>query len=154
MAGRALSKRYRTTTFLEWDISSNWAISWTKADIQGEFIEDVDIYSGMPFSVLEDRRQALEMFSLVQADPIFDPIAVRLELVKRMGWNERLIKRPEVVQQEAEQAAAQAQQQQLEEAQAGQSSQTRPSTGAGESAQRGPDILAGILGQANRGGAG
>jgi len=127
-------------------------IEWSKADIQGEFIEDVDIYSGMPFSVLEDRRQALEMFSLTQADPIFDAIEVRKELVRRMGWNERLIKSPEQVQAEQEQAAAQEQQLAQEEAQSSTASNIRPSTGAGERAQQGPDFLASLLGQANRGG--
>jgi len=131
-------------------------LNWTKADIQGEFIEDVDIYSGMPFSVLEDRRQALEMFSLTQQDPFFDPLEVRKELVKRMGWNDRLIKAPEVVQQEQEAAAAE--EAALQEQEAATNGNTAPNTqtkrpaGEGGGAQRGSDILGGILGEAAKGG--
>jgi len=130
---------------------TSW-VAWTKEDIQGEFIEDVDIYSGMPFSVLEDRRQALEMFSLIQADPMVDPIKVRRELFKRMGWNEGLLKPIEQVRQESQQAAAQAEQDALNEQQAGQSTTIRPKGPSGETAQRGPDILASLLGQARGGG--
>lgn len=124
---------------------SSW-VNWTRSDIQGEFIEDVDIYSGMPFSVLEDRRQALEMFALVAADPGFDGNEVRQELRKRMGWPEKVIRQPDRPAQEDDPAI----QQLLEQSRKGQSTTMRPG-GGGESAKRGPDILAGLIGPARGG---
>lgn len=123
----------------------HWA-KWTREDIQGEFIEDVDIYTSMPFSEEVERKQAMEMFSLVQQDPYFDPYEVRKELRRKMGWGEKVLLTPNEVEQKRANMTAQ-EMAQFEEGRKQQSSQIRPTEG---DVQRMPDMLAGIMGPARR----
>lgn len=110
--------------------------SWSREDIQGEFIEDVDIYSGMPFSREVEKRQAMEMFSLIQQDQFFDPYEVRAELRRKMDWPEKILRSPEEVGK-AMGASEQAEREALSQAGSGQSSQLRPTDG---SVRRASDI--------------
>jgi hypothetical protein len=131
------------------DLGEHW-VKWTKDDIQGEFLVDVDIYSAAPFSQLEDRRQAMEMFSLAQQDQYFNPYKVRQKIVGTMGWDRDLLLTEAEVAERQQEAAAQAQaQQQAQAAAEGPQSQTlRPSDGQ---VMRRPDMVAAIRGGARKG---
>lgn len=115
-------------------------IEWSREDIQGQFIPEVDIYSGLPFSLQEDRRQAMEMFALIQQDPLFDPYEVRAEVRKRMNWPEKVLRPREQQMQQDPMAQAAAQQQNV----ANQSTQLRPN--GPDTVKRAPDILGQLLG--------
>lgn len=130
-------------------LQGNSWLKWTNADIQGAFQVEVDIYSSLPYSQLEDRKQGMEMFSLIQQDPFFDPMKVRQKLVRLMDWDQELLKTPGQIAQEQEAAAQQQQMQQEaeqdQEMQKQQSRTLRPSEGE---IRRRPDMRAGIIGPA------
>lgn len=117
-------------------------IKWTAEDIKGEFLEDVDIYTSLPYTELEEKKQAMEMFSLAQNDPFFDALKLRQKVVQLMKWPEDVLKPLSQIQQEQ-----QAAQQQAQEAQRQQSKTLRPSEGE---VRRRPDMRAGIIGPARR----
>lgn len=136
-------------------------IEWTNDDIQGDFIEDVDIYQAMPYSKLEDRKQTMEWFSLIQNDPYYDAFQVRRELNRAMDRDNGLLKTPAEMQAEAE-AAKQAEMEKMQmeaqlkmtgqvakkpTAEAQQAKTLRPSEG---DVRRRPDMVAGITGPARR----
>jgi hypothetical protein len=131
-------------------LQGNQWLKWSNADIQGAFSVDVDIYSSLPYSQLEERKQAMEMFSLIQQDPYFDAMKVRQKLVRMMDWDQELLKTAGQIAQE-QAAAQQAQmqqasmQQQQEVNRQKQSKDFRPSEG---DIKRRPDMRAGIIGPA------
>lgn len=122
-------------------------VKWTKNDIKGEFLVDVDIYSSMPFSEEVEKKQALEMFSIAGADPYFNPMKVRQQLLRVFKWPEDILFTEEELA--AQQQQMQMQQQQAQEAQKQQSRNIRPTSGAPRgTVQNGPDMKAAIAGQA------
>jgi hypothetical protein len=125
---------------------SKW-VEWSAEDIQGEFLEDVDIYSSMPFTEEIEKKQTMEMYSLTAADPYIDPLKLRQTVFRRMKWPEDiLLTEAEVMQR---QQAEEARQQQIaaQESQAQQSRTIRPTEGE---VQRKPDMQAAIIGGARR----
>ena len=121
-------------------------VSWTNNDIKGEFLEDVDIYSTLPYSEDVDKKQAMEMYSLAGADPMFDGYKVRQQLVRVFKWPDDVL-----LSEQDFQARMMAQQQQASMQQAQQENQKqqsrsiRPTEGQ---VRRGPDMQAGIMGAA------
>ncbi len=124
---------------------SKWLV-WTPEDIKGQFIMDVDIYSAMPFSILQDRRQAMEMYSLVAQDPYYDPLKVRINVNRRMGWPEDSLRDPATLQVMGllPQQPGMAQMQQMGAMGMKPEQQMRPV--GQDNAQRGSDMLGGMLG--------
>ena len=125
-------------------------IEWTNEDIQGEFIEDVDIYSSMPFSEEVEKKQAMEMLSLTAADPFFNPFKVRRQIVRVFKWPEDLLySEQEYAAMQQQQMQQQAAMQQSQENQRQQSQNIRPTKGPpGSTVRNGPDQKAAIAGQA------
>lgn len=128
-------------------------IQWSAEDIKGEFIENVDIYSTLPFSEEVEKKQAMEMYSLAAADPYFHPFKVRQQVIRTMKWPEDLLYSEDEFNQRMAQQQAQAQQQAaLQENQKQQSRTMRPTQGPRSQSQnqvkRGPDMRAGVAGPA------
>lgn len=123
-------------------------VKWSKDDIQGEFLEDVDIYSAMPFSEDVEKKQAMEFFSLVAADPYYKPIPTR-KIVNRMmkydDYGDILYTEAEMQQMQAQQA--QANPADAQEGQKQASKTLRPSEGQ---VRRKSDRQGDILGGAKR----
>ena len=129
---------------------SRW-VEWTSKDIQGEFLEDVDIYSTLPFSEEVEKKQAMEMYSLAAADPYFNPFKVRTQVIRTMKWPEDLLYNEQEFNARMQQQQQQAQQQAaLQENQRQQSQTMRPTKGPQSQNQvkRGPDMRAGVAGPA------
>lgn len=116
--------------------------SWTKEDIQGEFIEDVDIYSSMPYSEETDRKQAMELYSIIQQNPQIDQFATLQWLFRKFNAPENLLLPPEEVRQKLEQMTAK-ELQILQDQGAAMNTGLRPSEG---DVQRPSDMVAGIMG--------
>jgi hypothetical protein len=121
-------------------------LRWSKDDIQGEFLEEIDIYSGQPFAELEDRKQAMEFYSIAAEDIYWDPFKVRQYVAKRMNYPEDLMRSPEEVQMiMQQQAQAQQEQAAANENRKQQGSTLRPSGGE---VRRKSDMRGEILGGA------
>lgn len=123
-------------------------VQWTSEDIRGEFFVDVDVYSSLPYSELEEKKQGMEMFSLAQADQFFDPLRLRAHVVRLLKWPENILRTAAEMQaMQEQQQQAMAEQQQAQETQRQQSRTLRPSGGE---IRRRPDIKAAIIGAARR----
>ena len=137
------------------DEGEQW-VQWSNSDIEGEFIEDVDIYSSLPFSEELEKKQAMELFSLAGADPYFNPFKVRQQVVRVFKWPEDLLynetefaQMMQQKQREQQQQMQQQTQQQmaLDQNKKQQSQTLRPTQGAPKGqVRRGPDMAAGIKG--------
>lgn len=122
-------------------------VQWSAEDIRGEFLEDVDIYSSMPYSQLEERKQAMEFFSLAQQDPYMNPFKVRAKVARMMDWEADIVYTPAEFQQLMAQQQQAAAEPALDANAANQSSSLRPSEGE---IRRRPDMVADIRGSARR----
>ena len=123
-------------------------VQWTNNDIKGEFLEDVDIYSTLPYSEDIDKKQAMEMYSLAGQDPYFDAYKIRQQVMRAFRWPEDVLLSEEDFNAKmmAQQQQMAAQQQAQGNEQAAQQSRTlRPTNGQ---VQRKPDMQAGIIGPA------
>jgi len=131
------------------EMGERW-VKWTNEDIKGEFIEDVDIYSSMPFSEEVEKKQAMEMYSLAAVDPFFNPFKVRQQVVRVFKWPDDLLySQEEYAQIQQEQQKQAAEQQAQIENQKQQSRNIRPSKGPESSTVRNnADQKAAISGQA------
>jgi hypothetical protein len=125
-------------------------VRWTREDIQGEFFEDVDIYTSQPFSQEMERRQAMELFSLVARDPYFDPYEVRRELQRKMGWSDKVLLTPDGVRQKMETMTS-AELEMLDLARRDANTGIR---GTGGQTRRDTDMMAGVMGPVRRFGEG
>lgn len=125
-------------------------IKWTKEDIQGEFVLDVDIYSSMPFSEEVEKKQVLEAVSILAQFPETNRMKLLQRVEKVFKWDESVLYSEAELQQQAQQQQQMMAQQQANQDQANkaQSGQLRPSEGQ---VQRMPDMMAGIMGPARRG---
>jgi len=127
-------------------------MKWKNTDIEGEYIEDVDIYSTLPFSEELEKKQAMELLSLAGGDPYFNPVKVRQQVVRIFKWPENLLYNEQelaAMQQQQQQQQMMAERGQMKEAQAQQSRNMRPTGGKTKSnVQTGTDLKSGMMGQA------
>ncbi len=122
---------------------------WSNKDIMGEFIEDVDIYSTLPFSEEIEKKQAMELLSLAGADPYFNPLKVRQQIVRIFKWPENLLYNEQELAQIQQNQMRQQQMMQAQENQQQQSRNIRPTQGPPKSNVRtGADFKAGTRGPA------
>lgn len=63
------------------------AVSWVQIEdsdaIKGDFLYDTIFGSSLPVDPNVDRQQFMEFYKMVAMDPMFDPIKLRLELVRK-----------------------------------------------------------------------
>jgi hypothetical protein len=121
-------------------------LKWSKDDIQGEFLEEVDIYSGMAFTELEEKKQAMEMYSLAQNDIYFEPYKTREYVLKMMKYPPELLRSEEqvnMIRQQQQQA-----QQEMQAAQENQRQSAKSLRPSGGEVRRKSDMRGEILGGA------
>lgn len=121
-------------------------VRWTAEDIRGEYLEDVDIYSSMPFAPEVAKKQALETVTILSTHPAVNQQRLIEWYVKEAKIPENILKSQAEMQQE-QQAAMQQQQQQQAIAAQNQVAGSRPRP---EEARNRNDMMAGIVGPARR----
>ena len=123
---------------------SQW-IQWTKADIQGEFLEDVDIYQSLPYARDIEKKQAMELASIATGNPHVNQNRLWQKVFGAFEWGDEILNTPEEMQEAMQR---QAEQQAIEEQKRQQGQTMRPGTGG---PQRSSDMQGEMLGGAKKG---
>ena len=119
-------------------------VKWTNQDIQGEFLEDVDIYNSLPYAKETEKKQWMELLSLANGNPFVNQRRLWMKVFRAFDESEELLNTP---QEQQEMMMQQQQMQAMEEQKKQQSRTIRPSEGQ---TKRAPDMMAGIMGEARR----
>lgn len=133
-----------TVTEIAGPEGSEW-ITWTNADIKGEFIEEVDIYNALPYSRDIEKKQAMEIASVANGNPYVNQTRLWEKVFRAFDWGDELLNTPEEMRQAM---AMQQQQRAAEEAKRQQAQVMRPSGGE---VRRASDMKAEMLGGAKKG---
>ena len=120
-------------------------VQWSNRDIAGEFVEDVDIYTGAIYSRETDKKQWMELLSIANGNPYVNQQRLWEKVFRVFEEGVQLLNTPEEM---AAAQAAQAEQQAVEESKRQDAKNYRPSDGE---VRRGTDMKADIMGQARRG---
>jgi hypothetical protein len=121
---------------------SRW-VSWTNKDIQGEFLEDVDVYNALPYARETEKKQAMELVAIANMNPYVNQTRLWERVFRAFEWGNELLATPEEMAQQQQQ---QAQQQQMEEQKRQMGAVARP-----EGGPRGPNAVQGaIMGGSNK----
>lgn len=119
---------------------SKW-VQWSKEDISGEFVEDVDIYNSLPYSRETEKRQIMELVGIANGNPYVNQERLWQRCFRAFDMGDELLNTP--AERQAAMAAQQ-QQEQIEESKRQSSKGGRP--GGGEKAQTPADMQGGLLG--------
>jgi hypothetical protein len=123
---------------------SRW-VKWTNEDIKGEFVEDVDVYNSLPYTRDLEKKQAMELASVANGNPVVNQRRLWEKVFRAFNWGNEILNTP----QEMAQAQAIAQQQQAAVSANQQNAQAPRPSGPGP--QRASDMKGGLLGGAKKG---